>query len=181
METRQATKSPTQQRSDFRMAAPLSVVVASKETSVKFEHIDAPAQQKIATQATAVKTFRTERNRWESSPARQETIQPPTGQRGTVTPPSERKEPVTAKAQREVHVIQPERVKVPPPPIVGKQGAAEKSPPPRPLNERKNVGEVKETPKNIQPTGNAKDNVKESPKKKQPTGNAKEKGKGKGK
>jgi hypothetical protein len=71
-----------------------------------------------------------------------------------VTAPAERKEQVTQPAEtkepfvppREVRVTQPERVKVQAPPIVGKESAAEKAPP-RPDNERKDRGDVKDAPK----------------------------------
>ena len=48
---------PSSSETNFRMAEPLTVVVASKGTSLKFERMDTKAQQKIATQATAVHTF----------------------------------------------------------------------------------------------------------------------------
>jgi hypothetical protein len=71
-----------------------------------------------------------------------------------VVPPAERKEPATQPVQakapfvppRQVHVTQPERVKVPVPPIVAKERPAEKDPPPRPVNERKDKVEVKDAP-----------------------------------
>jgi hypothetical protein len=226
MEIRQA-KLPEQQQNNFRMAEPLTVVAANKETSLKFEHINAKAQQKIATQATAVHAFSAKRNRWESTLASQKTVQPPTEHKGPVTQPSEHKEPVPAPEEhkgpvtqpsehkepvpapeehkgpvtqpsehkepvpapaehkeqvtqpkdtntpvvppREVNRTQPERVKVPAPPIVGRQGAAEKGPPPRPANERKSKGEedtskkseVKDTPKENQRTGDIKDKDKD--------------------
>jgi hypothetical protein len=202
------------------MAEPLTAVAASRETPIKFDHIDTKAQQKIVKQATAVHTYTTERNNWESKPASQKTVQPPaerkpvttpTVQRGSVTPPTQHQEPVTTPAEhkgpvtpstehqqpvttptehggpmtppagheqqatqpnetktpfvppREVHITQPERVKVPAPPLVGRQGATKKSPPPRPVNESKYKGAdtskksaVKATPKQNQPTGDTK-------------------------
>jgi hypothetical protein len=177
MEIRQANM-PEQQRKNFRMAEPLTVLAASKETSLKFEHINTKAQQNIVTQATAVHTFSAERNRWESTPARQKTVQPPTEHKGPVTTPAEHKGPVTSPAEhkeqvtqpketktqfvppREVQITKPERVKVPAPPIVGKQGANKKSPPPRPVNERTYKGEVKDTSKVNQSTDNTKDKGK---------------------
>ncbi|MFZ0035553.1 MAG: hypothetical protein WAK60_11285 [Sedimentisphaerales bacterium] len=235
MEIRQA-KLPEQQRNNFRMAESLTVVIAGKGTSLKFEHINAKAQRKITTQATAVHKFSAERNRWESAPASQKIVQPPMEHKGPVTPLPEHKEPVTTPAEhkgpvmppaehkepvatpaehkgpatppaehkepiatpaehkgpvtppaehkeqvtqprdtntpsappREVHITKPERVKVPAPPVVGKQGAADKGPPPRPANERKDKGEVKDMPKENQRTNDANDTNKD-------------KGKGKGK
>jgi hypothetical protein len=208
METR-VTRLPEQQRRNVRMAEPLTTVVASKETSLKFEHINAQAQHKIATQAATVHTFVAQRSRWESTPASQKTVQQPTERKGhvttttehkgAVTPTAGRKEQVTTTTEnknavtptagrkeqviqptketntsfvppREVHITKPERVKVPTPPLVGKQGVAEKGPPPRPVSESKYKGEVKDTPKENQSTGNTKN-----------TGNTKDKGKDKGK
>jgi hypothetical protein len=238
MEVRQANRLPEQQQNNYRMAEPLTAIVAHKGTALKFEHIDAKEQQKIATEATAVHTFTAARSNWETKPAHQESVQPPAGQKGTVTKPTERKgsvtppternnpvatpvepkgsvtpptgrdNPVTTPVERrgsvtspaenqkqvtqaketktptvqprEVQITQPERVKVPTPPVVGKQGAAVKNPPPQPVNERKDVGVVKVAPAKNQPA-TTKDKVKETPKKKQPAGNAKDKVKNNGK
>jgi hypothetical protein len=255
MEVRQANRLPEQQQNNFRMAEPLTAVAASKETLLKFEHINTKAQHKIATQATAVHTFSAERNRWESTPVRQKTVQPPTEHKGPVTQPSEHKEPVPAPEEhkgpvvtqpsehkepvpapeehkgpvtqpsehkepvpapeehkgpatqpsehkepvpppaehkeqvtqpkdtntpvvppREVHITQPERVKVPAPPIVGKQDAAEKGPPPRPVNEHKDKGEEDTSKKN-----EVKDTHKENQRTDDTNDANKDKGRGKGK
>ncbi|HWR81738.1 MAG TPA: hypothetical protein VN285_00390 [Candidatus Deferrimicrobium sp.] len=183
METRQTKDLPAQQRNDYRMAAPLTVVVASKKTSLKFEHIDTKAQQKIVTQAAAVHTFRGERNLWESTPAPQKTVQSPTEQKGPVMSPGERKGQVTQSGetktqtvpQREVRITQPERVKVPAPPIIGKKTGAMKTPP-QPANERKYKGVVKDAPQKSQPTDTTKTKGKEKGKEK-----GKDKSKDKGK
>jgi len=84
--------------------------------------------------------------------------------KGPVAPPAERKEQVTQPAEnkvpfvppRQVHITRPEKVKVPTPPIVGRQGTGEKDPPPRPVNERKDKGDIKDMPN--------KGQVKETPK-----------------
>ena len=99
-----------------------------------------------------------------STPERKTPVAPPIARKESVTstperkapvvPPADHKEPATQPVEakppfvppREVRVTQPERVKVPAPPIVGKERAAEKGPPPRPDNERKDKGEVKDTP-----------------------------------
>jgi hypothetical protein len=57
--------------------------------------------------------------------------------------------------QRQVRITQPERVKVPTPPIVGKKTAVAKTPP-RPANERTYKGPVKDMPRNDQPPDSAK-------------------------
>ena len=144
-------KLPEPQRRAFQVAQPLTVAVASRETPLKFERINTDARQKIARQATAVRTFRDERNRWESTAAGPKTAQPPGERKAAVTPPIERtqtvqpprerrrhcdgagrahKEAATPAAQREpafvppreAHVPQPERVQIPVPPVVGGSG-----------------------------------------------------------
>ncbi|MGB8657931.1 MAG: hypothetical protein WCE90_09130 [Candidatus Zixiibacteriota bacterium] len=178
MEIRRTNRLPEQQQNNFRMAEPLTSFAASKQTSLKFEHINSRAQHKLTTQATAVHTFSAKRRHWESTPARQKTVQPPSEQKGPVTTPTEHKGPLTPLAQheqqviqpketqtpfvppREIHITQPERVKVPAPPLVGRQSSAEKSPPPRPVDEGRYQGEVREAPKENQRRGNTKDKGK---------------------
>jgi hypothetical protein len=71
-----------------------------------------------------------------------------------VTVPAERKDKVTQPVEvkdtivppRDVPITRPERVKVPTPPIVGKENSAQKAPPPRPDNEHKDRGQVNDTP-----------------------------------
>jgi len=187
MESRPSDNMPGQQRNNFRIVAPLTVVAARKETSLKFDHIDAGAQQKIAAQATAVRSFTAQRNRWESTSVPQQSVQRPVEHNARVTVPTEHKDPVTAAERKgpttpsterkvqatqpgqtkapfvrpaAVHVTQPERVKVPAAPIVGKHTATQKSPPPRPVNERKYKSEAKVTPEDNQNSANTKAKAK---------------------
>ncbi len=184
METRQADKSPDQQRNTPQIARPLTVVVANKQTSVKFEHIDAKAQQTIVTQTTAVHTFTAERNRRESVSTNQKAVQPPVAAKGpaptqsnrnqptipvdrkaTATPPAvhqqQQTQPRETKGQfvppRQVRATQPERVKVSAAPIVGRQVAAKKNLPAPPANERKFKSAVKPAPKGNEGKGKTKD------------------------
>ena len=167
METRLAQ--PDQPaRKDLRLARPLTTVVASKATSLKFEQINSGERQKIATQATGVRKFREQRNQWESTPADAKRGQLPTAHQDAVTPPLERKQPPTPPTDRkqpptlpterkaapvpprEIHATQPDRVKIPPPPVAGKPtvpGAVRKGPPARPADERKAPPEIKDTRK----------------------------------
>jgi hypothetical protein len=179
MENRQANRSPEQQRNNIQLAEPLTVVAAGKATPLKFERIDTKAQQQITTQATAARKFVDERNRWESAPIAQNTVQPSTEQKGpVVTPPSNRKEPVTAPAKDnasvtapadrkeqvsqprpnrsavasppEVRVTKPEKVKIPPSPIVSKTADSSKSKtgqPASPAEERKQSADTKDKEK----------------------------------
>jgi hypothetical protein len=113
METRQASM-PEQQRKNFRMAEPLTTVAANKETPLKFERIDTKEQQNITAHATEASKFREERNRWESAPITQKTVQPPTERKGSVTQPSaEHKEPVSAPMEQKGSAKQPSKDKEP--------------------------------------------------------------------
>jgi len=168
METREA-RLPEPQRRNLQVAQPLTAVVAaSKATPLKFEHINTKAQQKLATQATAVHKFREERNRWESTSAGHKIVQPPMERKGPVTPPTEHKEPVSPPTEhkgsvtppmehmppfvspREVRVTGPEKVKIPKPPIVGKPADSRKSeagPPPNPDKEHQRTGDARDKDK----------------------------------
>ncbi|MCX7001653.1 MAG: hypothetical protein NTV22_00085 [bacterium] len=61
-------KLPEAQRSAFQVAQPIAVAVTRK-TPLKFERINTDERQKISKQATAVRTFRDERTRWETTAA----------------------------------------------------------------------------------------------------------------
>jgi hypothetical protein len=77
----------------------------------------------------------------------------PTERKEVVTPATEHKAPFVPP--REVHVTQPERVKIPAPPIVGRQArqdAVEKGPPARPADEQKHKAEVKAETKDTHKT-----------------------------
>jgi hypothetical protein len=118
METRLA-RALESQRKNLQVAQPLSAVVASKETPLKFERINAEARRKIAEKGTEVRKFRDERNRWESAEAGPKTGQPPreirlpTERKGPVAPPTERKEPLTPPTERKGPVTPPTELKEP--------------------------------------------------------------------
>jgi hypothetical protein len=158
------TALPVSQRRNIQMAEPLSTVAADKKNPMKFEQLKTGARQKLSMQATDLHKYSEERNRWESASAGPKTVQPPLEHKGPVTPPTEhresvtpsteRKEPATSSAAREptfvppreVHLTQPEQVKIPSSPVVGRRGGLgifEKGPPSRPAGEQKT--EVKNT------------------------------------
>jgi len=56
-------KLPEPQRRAYQFVQPMTVAVTRRETPLKFERINTDARQKISRQATAVRTFRDERNR----------------------------------------------------------------------------------------------------------------------
>lgn len=173
METRVA-RMPEAQRRNAELARPLATIAASKVSRLKFERINTDARQKITRQASDVYKFGQERGKWEATGSTNpKAVKPPTETRvppgrnrarvatpadhkGTTTPPGERASGLVPP--REVHLTQPERVKIPPPPIVGKPGhpsGREKGPPPRPADEQKHKAEAKDT---------HKDSGKKSPK-----------------
>jgi len=82
------------------VAQPITVAATSRADPLKFEQINPAARQKISKQATAVRTFRDERNRWESTAAAPKTVKPPKERGGTVTPPVERTETVKPPRER---------------------------------------------------------------------------------
>ncbi len=137
---------PETQRRSLQVTQPITTVASRRKPPMKFERINTDARQKISRQATAVRTFREERNRWESASAakttppqaeRRETALPPKERKLTVTPAVAQREPVSAPS-RQNRVSQPERVHIPPPPVVGgsgKPGIFRKGPPARPANE----------------------------------------------
>jgi hypothetical protein len=181
MEKRRTDMRPDQQRANVQIAQPISVVVAAKQTRMKFVRSDAHAQKEISNQTTAARSYKSERNRWESNPTTPRPVMPGTQPRTTEPNNPGHKTPVTTETRnvpmtpradpgtrqidrsdqtgqprqiknqnappRDVRVAKPERVKIPPPPIVAKQPATDKTPPSRPMNERKIKSETKETPK----------------------------------
>jgi len=158
-ETRLA-KLPEAQRRASQVTQPIAFAVARRETPIKFERITTDARQKITKQATAVRTFRDDRNRWESTAVETKTMQPAKEHQTVATPPAERRlniqtthqehqaavtppvaqrEPAVAPT-RETPVRQAERVQIPAPPIVGRSGVPgifQKGPPARPADEGK--------------------------------------------
>ena len=114
MEIRQAKKPPEQQH-NFRMAEPFTQLTAS-QSRMRFEHINSGEQQKIATQATAVRAFGTERNHWEAEAARHESLPQPAEHKGTVSPPAEHREPVMTPEEHRVYAPPPEHATPPAPP-----------------------------------------------------------------
>jgi hypothetical protein len=83
---------PEPQRHDSRMVQSLDVAVSSRKTTIKFERIDTDTRQKISTQATAVRTYRDERNHWESSKTTFRTAQPAGEHKPTKALSAERRE-----------------------------------------------------------------------------------------
>ena len=99
MEVRQA-KLPEPRRRDLQMARPLNAVVASKETSFKFEPVNRSERNRITRQATNVHKFGEQRDRWESPVASRKPLQPLPESKGAVTPPPEHKDRASAPIER---------------------------------------------------------------------------------
>jgi hypothetical protein len=132
-------KMPEAQRRNVELARPLATFAASKASPLRFERINSDARQKITRQASDVQKFREERGKWEATGSTHPQAVKRSGEHtpGLVPP-------------REVHLNQPERVKIPRPPIVGKSGhssGGEKGPPPRPADEERHRAKGKDTHK----------------------------------
>ena len=83
----QLAKMPEPQRRTQQVAQPLTVAVTSRETPLRFERIEPAARQKIATQASEVRKFREDRNRWEATAEdHPKAVEPPTGVKPPVEP-----------------------------------------------------------------------------------------------
>ena len=134
---------PESERRSRQLAQPMTVVVKQRTGPVRFGPVNTETRQRIVSETTEVNKFREERRRWESSPPvrREERVTPPAGPKTPVTPPTRPEERVTPPEKRaqpsEGRVTQPERVKIPEPPIVGKRkrGAAAVSLPAPPAEE----------------------------------------------
>ena len=129
---------PVAQRQNFQMAQPLRTYAAAPSAPVKFEAVNTSERQKFAVQAKEVNTFRDERTQWEGS----------------------KKGPAT--------VSQPDKVKIPSPPIAHQTAAApERVAPAHPTEEHGNVVAPKETPKEspkVAPKETPREVPKETPK-----------------
>ncbi len=111
---------PEPQRRNIRMAEPISTFVADEKSPLKFENIKTNAQEELSRQSTDVHKFREERSRWESPATGQKTVQ--------------------SSVEHKVPMTQPERVKIPASPVIGRRDSLnifKKSPPSRPDNELK--------------------------------------------
>jgi hypothetical protein len=119
---------PEKDRRTLEVAKPLAKVVASKTTTVKFEHVTADTRQRIVQQTAETAKFRTERTKWEATPAAK--VQPS-------TTPRTKEEPVTAKERKD----QPD-VKRPVEPAVPER----KVPSPKPVENKPEVEQPREKP-----------------------------------
>ncbi len=110
---------PEAERGNMRVTQPLASVAARREAPIKLERITDEKRQNIKKQATAVQTFRNERNRWESTTASERKTPGTISERkeNTVQPiaePRERRQPTQeGKAGVKPPISEP-RVTVPP-------------------------------------------------------------------
>ena len=143
---------PEPQRRAAQVVRPFAGAVEHRETPLKYERISPDARQRIATKAGAVRTFRDERNRWESDAPRPPAALAPRVREGTVEAPPRRPEapppgveppgPSRREAApprpRQAEAPQAERVQIPPPPAAGRSGLQDifrRGPPTRPADE----------------------------------------------
>ena len=157
MENRMA-RTPDPRQRNVAPAGPFRSVVERQATPLRLEKIGADARQKIARNGNDVRRFGDERVKWEAPPAAPSAGRPGGGRDDRTASPGERQQPMApphevkknpavteraapAHSPREVKVTQPERVKIPAPPIVGRQapasGAVKRTLPPQPTEERK--------------------------------------------
>ena len=106
---------PEPQRRALQVAQPISVAVTSRKTPLKFERINTAEQQRISKQATAVRTFRDERNRWESPAAVSKPVPPSKERKDTVPAPADRRQVVPPPVERKDTAPADRRQVVPPP------------------------------------------------------------------
>jgi hypothetical protein len=106
MEAREA-RLPEPQRRNFPIAQPLTVAVTNKAASMKFERINAKAQQKIVKQETEVHKFREERNRLEAPAVSQKAVQS-AERKAPVTTAPEHREAAVPQAQHNVPAVTPQ-------------------------------------------------------------------------
>jgi hypothetical protein len=107
-------KAPAPQRQAMQVAQPMAVAATRRDTPLKFERTNADARQKTAQQATAVRAFRDDRNRWESTASRAPTVQPPRERQApVVTPPVERREVAQPPEERRDPVQPPKERRAP--------------------------------------------------------------------
>ena len=143
---------PGPRRRDIALAGPFRSIVERQATPLKLERISAETRQEIARNGTDVRRFGDERVKWEAPAAAPPAARPAGGREQPVTPTHETKKEAAVtertaphNAPREVRVTQPERVRIPAPPIVGRRapepGSAKGTLPPRPADERKQQGE----------------------------------------
>src|SRR5262249_55934723 len=110
------------QRRNFQIAQPLKTFAAARTTPTGFEQISPVERQRIAGQSKDLHAFRDQRAAWESrakgptTPTEDKGITPPTVERRPPTPVRERRPDLVPP--RDVHITQPEEVKIPSPPII---------------------------------------------------------------
>ncbi len=99
-------KLPEPQRRAFQVTQPMSVAIARRETTLKFERIDSDARQAISRQATAVRTFSDQRDRWEAPAANPRTVSQPVNRNAAVPIPAERQATIQPSRDRQPFVPQ---------------------------------------------------------------------------
>ena len=149
------SRGPQQRR--IELVRPLQAVVSTKTTPIQFERMSPDARQRIARSGSDVHQYGMARRQWETSSTAPAGVTRPARPRGPAAPPSQSapaqarppvQQPPAVSGRpapppgHEVRVIRPERVEVPPPPVVAGGRAQPEgprhivAPPPAPKGER---------------------------------------------
>jgi len=140
---------PEPRRKGMGLAVPIEKVVAAPSSPFRLQRITNETRQQFSRNGAKVEQYREKRSKWESPSARPATPpparqlpppeqRPPAEPRPSATTPSAVTPP--AVPPRGVRATQPERVRVPPSPVVGRpvpqSDKMRKAPPPAPPAER---------------------------------------------
>jgi hypothetical protein len=93
-------KLPEPQRRALQVARPMAVAIASRDAALKFTRLNSEARHKVSKQASAVRTFRDERTRWESAAARPKATPSAGAHEAAATLPAARREAARPPAER---------------------------------------------------------------------------------
>jgi hypothetical protein len=149
----QVARLPEKDRKQVQVARPMKEVVADKTTPLKFSAVDAKTREAAASQAKDVHAYTDKRSQWESPSAASKAGPEPkagTPAREVVTPKESPKQPAkevappeklqtpdrgaVGKEQPAGQDVQPQKVKIPKPPIAVREPVSDKAlaPPPKP-------------------------------------------------
>jgi hypothetical protein len=132
---------PPNERKEVPLARPMKEVVADKATPYKFDTVDAKTREATASQAKDVHAYNEKRSQWESPAAAPKEVATP---KEPAVTPKEPKEPT-----KEVTAPEPQKVKIPKPPVSVREPVTNKelTPPPRPEQPKPDL-EAKPRPTN---------------------------------
>jgi hypothetical protein len=141
----QTARMPEQERRQTQVARPMTEAVSQRTTPFKFDTVDAGTREAEASRAKDVHAYKDKRAQWESptaapraGPEPRAAVAPREPARTPATelprPPAREVAPAARAQPVAPQVVQPEKVKIPKPPIAVREPVREKelAPPPRP-------------------------------------------------